>query len=481
MNENTILNQSEIKLFNHIPYDLFKPLSSQGRQFYSDLLVWLYTEVFVYVAETPSKKDIIGHVQRFIDVQGKKGILSYEDGADLKFRHSERGEKSKDKLIVYRRLTQTGWLLEHSFRYTTVVDLDPDARMVLRNLVAISKGEAKSYGGAVLNVLNNLEAAQKDPDNKSQSVNSAMLFAQDFVQHLKSLGGAMRKVEQEILNKSNRLNVLKNLFENFIEKHLITDYKKLRTTNNPFRFRTRIIDICFEIETCPLTIQKLSESYVREQNADNVDEAEKLIISELYEIRTAFENLEHGLTLIEETTQRLEKRVRNIIKYMDHSRNESTNRIMETLENLSRVVINQEIPSNALTPHPFEFPVSSVSLYSTKARKKPPIKRNILIQKRDPAAEAFQKLKREYYRFTHPNKNQIDAFITNILRDKNEIKGSEISIESIQDFIMFERIRVLPQLFGGLFKSKYQFNRLEAELTNDWVKCKDFQIKRRAA
>ena len=435
-------------------------MSSQDRAFYSELLLWLYTDVFSAIGEPPSKRATLDQIERFISNYRLRHRFSLnDDGKDLIFKRSEHKEKTTDRGQIYKRLLQSDWLIEHKSRYRILVDFDPDARIVLKSLFEISNGETRSYGGAVLNVLANLKGALTHPDTNSESLRNAVQFSHDFLQHLRTVGATMRKTEQEILEQNDAAHILKNFFQDFVEKYLIEDYKRLNTNNNPFRFRQDIISLCYDTEQDITKIIELAEGYVAEGRANSETEAEGLIRRELVEIRQVFEHLENTLAIIDDTIARLERRVRNMIRFMDRHSGDRSRRTLEALTEVASLDETAHLPSRLSPFVPFGFPIGRHMLYQRKVRIRPPISRTVTVEQPDPVLQAFERARRDFFALTHPSKSDIETFLLMALDGKTNILGSDIPIESARDFVIFERLRLFPtKLVIDSFRAKKKSN-----------------------
>jgi len=154
------------EFFSLVPSELFRPLASSGRRFYINLLFHLHEVEFSILGDTPSYKRIISSIAHFIDSQHDD--LSFQDeGEDLLIPKADSSSSDQRRYVAYSRLVSTGWLIEHRDRYRKIVDFDPNARLILQFLFELSRGEARSYGGAVLSVLGSLEAAWNNPEDRS--------------------------------------------------------------------------------------------------------------------------------------------------------------------------------------------------------------------------------------------------------------------------------------------------------------------------
>ena len=63
-------------------------------------------------------------------------------------------------------------------------------------------------------------------------------------------------------------------------------------------------------------------------------------------------------------------------------------------------------------------------------------------------------------------------------RELRSLRGSQITIEGVDDFVVFQRLREIDVLFDGLLRSRYRVARVEGRVSNGWLDCPDFLIER---
>jgi len=74
--------------------------------------------------------------------------------------------------IAYNRLKNTGWLLEEKEKWDLLVDMHPDAFMMIGAIADFANSRIR-VAGAVVEVKSNLESAQRDPDTLAQGLANA--------------------------------------------------------------------------------------------------------------------------------------------------------------------------------------------------------------------------------------------------------------------------------------------------------------------
>ncbi len=463
-------------LFDILPTDLFKPLASPSRAFYADLLLSLHEKTFGLVADAPRRADVLYEIAAFQRRWEQAYGAVKDDEADTTSTSDEDKARS-----VYKRLVDTGWLIESKDRYIRLVDLDPDASGLLHVLSAITRGETRTYGGAVIGVLSALESAAANPDERSENIRNALKGARDFLAHMRIVSVSLRKLEEFILRRESLHDIFKAFFEDFVQRHLITDFKTLHTKTNPFRFRSRIIHQAAQMSASPLLIQTLGEAYSSESRASTIEAGKIAVLHDLSEIITVFEGTENHLAAIDATVARIEKRILNTARYMDRAGRNTEVRIIEAIKAISRVKTPASEHIGVQTGVlPSGLPLGPPHIPAPR-RPKPPIEASAVREtKIDPAFEAFSRAKAEYVRVTRVTPKSMFDFVDRLFKDRVEIKGDEIPVHTVEDFICFQRLREIPIIFDGAAASRYEIELLDERLKTPWIECQNFILRPRA-
>lgn len=459
-------------LFDVLPSDLFKPLASPSRRFYADLLLFLHERTFSLAAEAPRRVEVLQEIGDFLfkwENQNGENI----DGED----NSPSTSLEDRSRAIYQRLADTGWFIEHKDRYIRLVDLDPDASGLLHVLAGIERGDARTYGGAVVGVLTSLESAAVNPSERSENVRNALRGARDFLQHMRMVSVSLRKVEERIVRQDTLHDIFRHFFEDFVQRHLIADFKTLHTKDNPFRFRASIIRQTQLMASNPLLIFALGESYWREGRASTASLGEQAVLSDLNQIASIFEGTESHLAAIDVTASRIERRIVTTARYMDRVGRSSEARIIETMKTLAAT--SNEVGMVQAPLLPGHLPVGPAHIPTPRREKTPIDVGSIREIKKDPAFERFLEAKADYTKRTRVTPQRVIDYIDRILGDNVSIQGSDIGIESVDDFVTFQRLREIPSIFDGAVARKYDIEFLESRLTNEWIECQDFVIKAR--
>ena len=96
----------------------------------------------------------------------------------------------------------------------------------------------------------------------------------------------------------------------------------------------------------------------------------------------------------------------------------------------------------------------------------------------DPAIEAFIAAKDEFRRRVTVTPERIVAYLDARLGQVKSLCGSEIVLDDVDAFVVFQRLREIDVLFDGMLRDRYRVARTEGRVSNGWLDCPDFTIER---
>ncbi|SDN99666.1 hypothetical protein SAMN05216360_113162 [Methylobacterium phyllostachyos] len=452
-------------LFAQLPDELFKPLASPSRGFNAALLLHLHRRVLG--AEPVRKAELLAEIGDFAagwsdpEVSGDEPISA---------------DPTERRTALYRRLLDTGWLIERRERYVPVVEFDPEARLLLEELSRLERGETRSYGGAVLEVLGGLESALSDPGSRSEALANAARAAAAFLAHVRGLAAGMRKVEERILREPDRAKTFRLFFEDFVERHLISDYRTLHTRFNPFRFRASVVREAGRALRDALTVRALAEGLIREGRSPDLDAAQRAVRADLAQILTVFEGLDNHLDAVDAVVARLERRIAAALHIMDRPDPGGVERAAAMLRAVGGSEIAPDVPTDVSLLRP---PIGHAHLQVPRARKAAIDMEPLPDIEDDPVVDAFAAAKAEFRRRTTVTPESMTAFVEARLGKAVRLRGSQIAIADVDDFIVFQRLREIDVLFDAQLGARYALTRLPERVANGWLDCPDFLLERR--
>ncbi len=457
------MNETEPPIFGEINADAFKIFSSGSKHFYASLLENLSEAVF----------DDSGFVERTTVIQEiEQFTLKSSQGTD----EDVKTDINIRANGIYTRLIETGWLTEQRSSYKRLTDMDPSARILLDFLLDLKAGRLRNYGGEVIQVLSLLESVDKDPSSRSQALRSAATSARGFLNHLRTISAGMRKAEQAIAAHNDFAALFETFFTDYVERHLISDYKLLHTKSSPYRFRVRILELCDTILFDEYKLSAIADGYILETRAKSSGAARKAVISDIRKVISVFENIDGYLEIIEETNKRVESRIRNTIRFFDTIEEANT----ETMERvLSKIgsIDSTEIPvlDNSLRTSPPSGPIHLFSPTIQRIAIKP---KKIVRPVRSTALVEYERSIQRYRERSQVTPDKAETYLLDNLGQQQLIEATALRIESLDDFFIFERMRGLEFIADGALSKRWRVYPVEGMVDNDWITCRNFKIER---
>ncbi|MET4161087.1 hypothetical protein ABIE61_000909 [Marinobacterium sp. MBR-111] len=463
-------------LFNKLPEDIFLPLSGQNRQVYQSVLLELADLFFdedlidPFIPRDLVRSSIENAVVR-LGVRRWEAEPGEDAGAEPPRSSAEYTNR------IYRRLVQTGWLEEEQKVYRTYVLLSPSVSYLLRSLVSIARLEKRSYGGAVLNVLSSLESAISDPLGRGITLSEAAQTAADFSAHLTDMMLGLRELKMNLSASNNPQEIVRGFFDRFVEQILVSDYKTLKTRNNPFRFRRQILSMLRDLQFDPLKLQQLAEHYQMQLDM-SYDVAEAQVHQHINRIIRIFDSVDQRLAAIDDFRYQLEKRVADTVRYMD----KTTPGMAARLSRLIAAVGN--LPEKVIPPLTTLDEVGFISPASVRApvRRRVEAQPRIITQKEiDPSVLELRRLFKEWKERREVNVDRIETYLESQLAGRDQLRATDFRIGTVEDYICFSYVRHFNSL-GKKAQRMRQRYRIQFEdnyvNVSGMVECRGFVIHR---
>jgi len=465
-----------VKLFGYLPETLFQPLAGPKKHVYARLLLRVYERLFAArVLETPTKDEALKHIASALPEAGvNTSDQLQEDGV-------EDDTQPYAHYVAYNRLRNTGWLVEEQEKWDVLVDMHPDAFMLLGAIADFANSRVR-VAGAVVEVKSNLEAAAKEPESLAQGLANACETAVRFARSMRRILVGMRDIEDKILGNPDAGSILRTFFRDFVDGLLIADYKQLKTSNNPYRYRRQISTLASELLHDTDRRAKLARAYIDQgvvPSGSSIATAEDCIVGELEKIRQVFEDVGPFMERIEDFRDRLERRVRTTVHYMDVMGEGSAERLARVIERLAAIG-SADVELRLRSPD-VGFPLSERALYTPPPPRSMPEKTRFKMPKRDPYLKAYVTATTAFDSMVRVTPTRMTAFINAKIGDREELHSSEIKIETIEELLAFRSLRAA---IGSAASAKIGSYRVVVEggrTDNEWINLPSFRIERAAS
>ncbi|TGO02777.1 hypothetical protein PN36_19345 [Candidatus Thiomargarita nelsonii] len=468
-------------LFEKLPETIFQPLCGPNRLIYQNVLIALGKNIFFDEESAPEKDKIRREIEE---------TLARQDALKWSEEENEKNENDDDDISaptrseyanrIYHRLVQAGWLEEETEGYNTYLIMTQPVSYLLRSLNNICQLQKEHYGGTVLSILNNIEAALQNPEERGISLQEAFRTAKSFNNHISDMTHGLRDLQKQIVATKKPKDILARFFEEFVAQILVADYKTLKTQNNPFRFRHKILNILQTLKFNPEKTKALILSYQKQLNIDQ-SQAQRIVDEHISSIFNIFESIDQKLEKIDDFRFRLEKRVADTVRYMEKTSPGIETRITKILEQITGELKTIPVLKTLARPKP----ISSKSLKSPPKRRKPPERRIIQTKQVDPAILALREQIKEYESKRRITPQYVKDYIERQLGNRHTLQAQEFHIESVQDYFAFTQIPRMPYLGRMWQKLASQYiiemeeEKLEIINVQGMLECRHFTIQRK--
>lgn len=499
------------QLFDRLPERLFSPLASANRRTYGALLLDLYPLFFdqIHADIFPSRETVRHEIEERLAVLA----VAWQEEADAEVPPADAmgialatpwaggvppragspfpsaigsasggDHETSPAAQVYRRLRDVGWFEEEQDGYRVWVTVPPAVGTLWASLMEIARPDRVFYGGMVLSIFNNVQKAWEEPAAQVLALRQAAREARRFLQHLSTLIQGLKGLHAEISGCDDHGLILSRFFEDFVARILVQDYKRLKTRNNPFRFRQQILLRVRELEYDLDRQRALVSGYLEQTGEADGEAARRAIADDLRQLREVFERLDGHLERVDRFRARLERRVADTVRYLDRNQPGRAARLAGLLRDLGPCL--DGLPDEANTPLPPPLidvlPIGPQSLREAPRHRHPPEPRPLVSRAVDPAVQARQQALRAYLDRRRIDPQRIGRYLERQLAGRPFAEGATLTIASVEDFIAFTHARHLNYLPGaGRLRQTYRVEVREGLIDNDWVRCPAFVVWRR--
>lgn len=492
-------------LFGNLNADIFTLFAGSNRHLYEAILVRVYRDLFRTEILFPSRTTVFAviyealrdHADLWQDDPSAETVIEpllAPRGRRLRRARQEEAGDGNDLILVrtrlaYGRLRATGWLEESYYGLKTTVDMPAAAMQLAEFLCTLREGMTEQLGGLVVEVKNALDAVHDNARDHALGLHRAARDATSFGRYLRSVLSTLREVDRQVVSSGTVQARLQLYFEEFVEKLLLRDYAAITTTAHPYRFRGQILKRIAGIEANAADIEALAQVYSESFLAADTDGARDLVFDDLARISAVFDRIDEAFTLIQRHRARLEMRLRNTVRYAGRRTDMFLTQSEGLLAKLDRRL---EEGDGADVPGPIEtrLPVLSPALLARPRGVRAPIRsQSLVLAEVDAAAEWRQRLERDYQDRLVVTPQQVARFLERRLAPLATSEASRLAIETIDDFLAFEQLRLAVASGGGgqdrhpllvALDTDFQFDSEGGQIVdNEWLYCAGFRITRR--
>lgn len=460
----------EINLFNIIPEDFFKPLTSKYKTTYIDCLRLIYNTYKTELSFGVDKEVIISDLENYFDNESNIEMVFEED--------DEIAKDSRSKANgILRRLKDSGWIeYEISNDYKVKVNLFDYAVTMIESFNKILKNEEMEYQSLVSQIHATLINQETYVKPYEYIIKRVAENTEELMIGLKKLNSNIKKYIDAITNEKTAGEIVQEFF--VYHKDIGSKaYHRIKTSDNISHFRTAIIEKLYDILNDKNIFDRAVLGYMEVEQVEDKEKAKDSLRGQILNIISAFRNYDDIISEIDSknakyiasavarakflltNTNNAEGKISKILTYISEEFNKGeTLNLYEEVEDLMLEVFN-------IFPQGF---IDSDSLYVVPISKKMCLPQElsntlgISIEERELQKLALQEKNKN--RFSRKN---INAYVEELLNDKQVILASTLPLDSKRDLIRIIFINLYGRDKKSIYKTIY---------TKEIIEDKDFRF-----
>ncbi|MDI6601331.1 MAG: DUF5716 family protein [Thermoanaerobacteraceae bacterium] len=456
-----------MNLFSRIPDRFFSILSSPLKEFYSDILFFIYDEYSIS-AMGVKREDCVRIITSYIE-EVESDSLDTELMEDI----GEAAQSPRDRAsMVLRKLEDTGWIEIETFTdYTQYVNLTDYAIKILDVLKKIRDGYEEEFQGYVFDTYNNLysEGADKHPDIILEKVYDSTY---SLINNLKSLYSSIKTYTERILEEKEASEVLSSHFIDYKSEVIDKSYHRLKTSDNVSKYRVRILRKISDWERNNKLLDRIAKGMVERERYKSIDDAKEGIIKTLNFIQEGYRDMGRLMEEIDKRNAQYTRASLNQVRHALYSNRDTRGQLAEVLAWLSGYIKGNDV--NFKDPPPEEIDavhsiysqgyIDDSSLY--KPRKTIRVPQFEVIEgfeldealKNEKVISIKEKMQKSLTR------DRVNAFVMDVLKERASIRASEMDIKSVEDFIRLIYIFAFSQSKRVGYRVDILDERVEGEM-----------------
>ena len=466
-----------MNLFNIIPDDFFKPLTSKYKTTYIDCLGLIYNTYKSELSFGVDKEIIVTQLETYFDNESTTEMVFDEDNEIAK------DSRSKANAIL-RRLKESGWIeheLSNDFRVK--VNLFDYAATVIESFNKIIKNEELEYQSLVSQIHATLLNKEGYIKPYEYIIKRVIENTEELMVGLKKLNTNIKKYIDAITNEKSASEIVQDFF--IYHKDIGSKaYHRIKTSDNISYFRSSIIENLQNILNDEDIFGRAVLGYMEVEQVIDQALAHELLRSQILSIISAYRNYDE---IISEIDYKNAKYIGSSVaraKFLLTNSNNAEGKISKILSYLSNefnndetLNLNDEVDDAFLRVFNI-FPqgfIDSDSLYVV------PISKRVSLPEELDSTLGITAEQRELHRLALQEKSKnrfsrknINKYIEGLLKENKAVLASSLPLRDKRDLIKI----IFISLYGRDTKSIYKTTLSSEIIAVDTFQFNDFLIER---
>lgn len=439
------------RLFDILPADFFKPLTSKYRQEYADCIMQLFNAFKPEISYGVSRDIVVKELTDYFDADDVE--MSFEDEIYV----YDAREKANGVIAM---LKKCGWIeYEQETNHQINVVLCEYAIPVIESMNRVIREEEAEYQGIISQIHASLQNKELYSKPYELIIKGVLENTERLLSELKKLNASIKRHMDRQTNDMDADEILNHFFE-YHRNIGSKAYLRMKTSENISYFRTAIIERIERMMESADVMDRAVAGYMEVEEAGDPDQAYDQVVSMLIDIKSSFYRLDD---IIEEIDRKHARYMRSAVmraRFLLATGNNLEGKLSKILDMYVRQ-LNEEIqqdednilelfslyPQNYISPESLQtIPVTkklgTISKFSDDTGMS---EEDRLLYK-----EALRMKNRS--RFSRKN---INEYVVNLLNGRDAMPVTEVPVESRRDLIRI----IYISIYAGNHSNNYTIKR----------------------
>lgn len=438
-------------LFQVLPEDFFKPLTSKYRRQYADCILLMFNSL---------KPEISYGVNREIVVKVLEGYFEVDD-TEMSFDEQTYLKDAREKAnAVIASLKTCGWLeYEQEKNHQLNVVLYEYAIPVIESMNKIIREEETEYQGIISQIHASLQNQDLYAKPYELIIKGVKENTERLVSELKKLNASIKRHMDKQTSEMSASEIIDHFFE--YHKNIGSKaYLRMKTSENISYFRSSIIEKIEEMMESATIMERAVLGYMEVEQEEAREKAYDCIVSDLLDVKSMFYRLDE---IIEEIDRKHAQYMKNAV--MRARFKLATGNNMEG--KLSRILdaIADELNQNEGKAETVSEELSAICSIYAQGYLSPESIRTIPVTKKngvvDDISEGIAMTEEERLMYkealrmknrTRFSRKNINEYVVSLMKDKEKMSVEEIPVESKRDLIRI----IYISIYAGNRSNNYE-------------------------
>ena len=467
-----------MEIFDIIGEQFFKPLAGQFKTLYFDCLTIIYESYRLELSYGIDREILVAKLTDYFDNLDVSDIQFEDEQETLSDSHTKA-------VTCLRRLKDYGWIeCEFGNDQAAKIIMPNHAVTVIQTLLNIAgqnEMEYQSELSAIYSLLTNEELLGRPYPQIIKPVYERTLA---LFTGLKKLNTSIKKYIEDLTNGKQAEDILHDFFT-YHEEIGSKAYHRIKTSDNVSRFRNTIIRRLQEFLSDQTLFDRAAAGYQNIENENDMETASEKVHGMIADVIDHFRSYDE---IVAEIDRKHTKYIRNAVeraKFLLLNTNNMEGKVSAVLQYLAEKFNEEE--RNNLTEEVSDdicvlFNMFPQGFLSQESLKSEPISKRITDVEDIFTPELMSTEERELRRRAvyEKNKNRfskknIEAYVAEIIKDKNSIYARELPMETRRDTIR----TIFIAFYGHDAKSSYRIVQKTDMIRVNGFAFRDFEIIRR--